>query len=116
MSEKQRDFLEKIQIAARSLLGIINDILDISKIEAGKLSIESTSFNLEKLIKDIFTIHQVNANSKSVDLSISLDPNIPQMLIGDPLRIGQILNNFMRNAIKFTADGVVSIESHLFHI
>ena len=102
---KQRDYLEKIQTAAKSLLGVINDILDISKIEAGKLTLENTTFDLRKLLEDTFSIHQISASSKSVTLSLDCAPNVPRFLIGDPLRIGQILHNLIANALKFTEKG-----------
>lgn len=106
---KQRDYLEKIQTAAKSLLGVINDILDISKIEAGKLTLENTTFDLRKLLEDTFSIHQISASSKSVTLSLDCAPNVPRFLIGDPLRIGQILHNLIANALKFTEKGGIHV-------
>lgn len=113
MTEKQRDYLEKIQTAARSLLGVINDILDISKIEAGKLTLERTSFDISVLLRDVCSIHQLNAEAKGLNLVCNVSPDMPQHLMGDPFRLGQVVNNLVSNAIKFTAVGGVSVSCAL---
>ena len=113
MSEKQHDYLDKIQIAARSLLGVINDILDISKIEAGKLVLESVPFNIRKLLDDTAAIHQINVNAKSLFLIVDCADDVPDFLVGDPLRIGQVLNNILSNGIKFTERGGVKVGCRL---
>jgi CheY-like chemotaxis protein len=109
LSAKQLTYLEKIQLAARSLLGVINDILDISKVEAGMLSIEHTPFNMKKTVENILAVHQENAQEKGLALSFEYSDAAPVWLAGDPLRIGQVLNNLLGNAIKFTQKGSVSI-------
>jgi len=113
IAPRQRDFLEKIQTAARSLLGVINDILDVSKIEAGKLVIEETPFEVRKLLEDTISIHQINARAKSLDIGLSCADDVPAWLLGDPLRIGQVLNNLLSNAVKFTQRGSVSLMCEL---
>ena len=110
LTAKQLDYLHKIDLSAKSLLGIINDILDFSKIEAGKLSIESVMFNLEELVNNISEIHSLAAEKKGVELLIHIHNNVPYILIGDSLRINQILNNLCSNAVKFTQTGQIIIQ------
>ena len=106
---KQRDYLEKIQVAARSLLGLINDILDLSKVEAGMLELEDTPFSLRETLGNVITIHQDGADAKGVGLELVYDDAVPEFFIGDPLRIGQVLNNLVSNAMKFTREGKVTL-------
>ncbi len=112
MSEKQRGYLDKIQIAARSLLGLINDILDLSKVEAGMLAVDSSSFNLRETAENILAIHQETARSKGLTLSFEYDAGAGARFIGDPLRIGQVLNNLLSNALKFTQAGGVTLHCY----
>ena len=109
LSAKQHTYLEKIHLAARSLLGIINDILDISKVEAGMLSIEHIPFNMKDTVENILVVHQENAQEKGIALSLDYSAAAPIFLVGDPLRLGQILNNLLGNAIKFTQEGSVTV-------
>jgi signal transduction histidine kinase/CheY-like chemotaxis protein/ABC-type amino acid transport substrate-binding protein len=109
LSDVQRDYLEKTSAAAKSLLGIINDILDFTKIEAGKLSMERIEFQLEEVIDGILNVQLVRANEKSLEILLSVGPDTPTCLEGDPLRLGQILNNLMSNAVKFTEQGRVTL-------
>ena len=109
LSDKQRDYLDKIQLAAKSLLGLLNDILDISKVEAGMLAMDKTAFNLRDTVKNVIAIHQETADEKSLSLVYEYQPETPTRFIGDPLRISQILNNLLGNAIKFTPGGSVTI-------
>ncbi|MDR1079698.1 MAG: response regulator [Deltaproteobacteria bacterium] len=109
LSDVQRDYLEKTSAAAKSLLGIINDILDFTKIEAGKLSMEKIEFQLEDVIDGVLNLVLVRANEKSLELLLSVGPDTPTSLEGDPLRLGQILNNLMSNAVKFTETGRVTL-------
>ncbi len=113
MPPKQRDYLEKIQTAARSLLGVINDILDISKIEAGKLTLERATFEVRKLLEDTFSIHQMGASARSLQFELKCADDVPPCLVGDSLRIGQILNNLLSNAVKFTEHGGVTLSCEL---
>jgi CheY-like chemotaxis protein len=96
-------------MSARSLLGIINDILDLSKVEAGMLTIESIPFNLKKTMENILAVHQESARGKGVALSLEYSAAAPVFLVGDPLRLGQVLHNLLSNSIKFTQEGSVSV-------
>jgi signal transduction histidine kinase/FixJ family two-component response regulator len=109
LSPKQSDNLTKVRFAAHSLLGIINDILDFSKIEAGKLDIEKTDFRLEDVLDNLSTIVSQKAQDKNLEFLISSQHDIPPNLIGDPLRLGQILINLVNNAVKFTERGDVLV-------
>jgi len=114
LNPKQSDYVNKIHNAGNALLGIINDILDFSKIEAGKLEIEAIDFQLTDVLENLTTLVADNAHAKNTELLISLKNDIPDNLIGDPLRLGQILLNLVNNAIKFTDEGtiVINIEKH----
>ncbi|MDP1927020.1 MAG: response regulator [Thiobacillus sp.] len=101
--------LSKAQGAARSLLGIINDILDFSKIEAGKLEIEQVEFGLDTVLEQLTDAIGYQTQHKGIEFLIRYDPTIPQRLIGDPLRLGQILLNLCGNAVKFTEQGEVEL-------
>ena len=106
---RQRDYVRKLLSAAESLLGIINDILDFSKIEAGKLDLESVMFDLPEVLDHVNNIIAVKAEEKGLVLDISLSPDVPRTLVGDPLRLRQILINLTGNAVKFTEHGQVVI-------
>jgi PAS domain S-box-containing protein len=112
VSEHQVSQLDKISDSAQHLLGIINDILDISKIEAGKLTIEATDFEPEKVVGHVINLMGERANHKGLELVADLD-HLPAMLRGDPLRLGQILLNFVSNAVKFTEHGSVRLRCRL---
>jgi signal transduction histidine kinase/DNA-binding response OmpR family regulator/HPt (histidine-containing phosphotransfer) domain-containing protein len=105
LSPRQADYLKKVKSAAQSLLGIINDILDFSKIEAGKLDIEKTDFQLENVLDNLSNIVSQKAHDKNLEFLISAQHDIPPNLVGNPLRLGQILINLVNNAIKFTERG-----------
>ena len=109
LSPKQEDYLNKVKSAAHSLLGIINDILDFSKIEAGKLDIESTDFQLEGVLDNLSTIVGQKAQEKRLEFLISAQHDLPPNLVGDPLRLGQILINLVNNAVKFTDHGEIVV-------
>lgn len=109
LSSRQRDYLTKIQGAANNLLGIINDILDFSKIEAGKLEIEEIDFRVDQVLENVSSILAPKSSEKGLELLITRDSDIPPVLVGDPLRLGQILINLAGNAIKFTEKGEVMI-------
>jgi two-component system sensor histidine kinase/response regulator len=108
----QNERLNKVSDAAQHLLNIINDILDISKIEAGKLNIETTHFEPEKVLSHVVNLMGDKAAEKGLELVLSTD-NLPAMMRGDPLRLGQILLNFVSNAIKFTKQGSIHIAGHI---
>jgi two-component system sensor histidine kinase/response regulator len=109
---RQSAQLDKISSAAMHLLNIINDILDLSKIEAGKLLVESTDFNLEEVIGNVCALIAERAEAKGIELVVDLD-QLPSLLHGDGLRIGQILLNFAGNAIKFTEKGCIKLRAKM---
>jgi two-component system, sensor histidine kinase and response regulator len=109
LTRKQEDYLTKIKSAAQALLGIINDILDFSKIEAGKLDIEKVDFQMEDVLNNLSSIVSQKAQEKNLEFLISAQHDIPHNLIGDPLRLGQILINLVNNAVKFTEKGEVVV-------
>lgn len=111
--DEVRDYLEKINTSSESLLGILNDILDFSKIEAGMLGIENAPFNLDAVLDNLENIFSVRAGEKHLELDIEVPPDMPVHLIGDALRIQQVLSNLVGNAIKFTAEGRVSVQLQL---
>lgn len=109
LSPLQRNYLSKAQGAARSLLGIINDILDFSKIAAGKLEMEQIEFSLEAVLEQLSDAISFQAEHKGVEFLIRYDDSIPPVLMGDPLRLGQVLLNLCGNAVKFTEQGEVEL-------
>jgi len=113
LTAKQYDYLKKVDISARSLLGIINDILDFSKIEAGKMDMESVDFQLEETLDNISTLVGIKTQEKGLELLFKTDPEVPRALIGDPLRLGQILINLSNNAVKFTDTGEIVVATEL---
>jgi signal transduction histidine kinase/CheY-like chemotaxis protein/HPt (histidine-containing phosphotransfer) domain-containing protein len=116
VNPRQRNYLDKIHNSASSLLGILNDVLDFSKIEAGRLSIETTDFALADVIDLVSAVNAHIANEKGLNLTFAIDPQIPPMLVGDPLRLQQILVNLTSNALKFTENGEVSVAVNLLAI
>lgn len=109
LDNKQNDYLEKMMSSANSLLNIIDDILDFSKIEAGKMKMECIEFRLDSVLKNVADIVAVKAEEKQLEFLLHAEPDVPQHLLGDPLRIGQILTNLANNAIKFTGKGEIEI-------
>jgi signal transduction histidine kinase/CheY-like chemotaxis protein len=104
-----RDSLEKMQKSAQILLSIINDILDISKIESGKLDLLPAPYHVPTLVSDVITINLVRIGSKPINFVFDIDENIPIRLFGDELRVRQVLNNFLSNAFKYTMEGEVKL-------
>jgi PAS domain S-box-containing protein len=115
LSAAAREYAQLVQEAGRSLLSIINDILDFSKIEAGRLEISSCEFDLVGLVEGVGEILSPQADAKSLLLSTFVDPKIPPLVIGDPLRLRQILLNLGGNAIKFTSAGSVTVRADLIN-
>ncbi len=113
LSKEQHEYVNIINISANSLLNIINDILDFSKIEAGKIDLEDIPMRIDAVIEDIADLLVVKARDKGLDLITYIDSNIPESLIGDPVRLRQIILNFTNNALKFTEKGEVLISAHL---
>ncbi len=107
LTPKQADYLNKVNYSAHALLGIINDILDFSKIEAGKLEMEHINFYLDDVLGNLSNIINFKAEEKGLEILFQIGDDVPQALIGDPLRLGQVFINLANNAIKFTDKGEV---------
>ncbi len=109
LSPEQHNFISKVNIASCSLLGIINDILDFSRIEAGRMQLETVDFRLQEVLDHLSDIIRLKAEGKGLRLNIESAEGVPEVLRGDPLRLGQILINLGNNAVKFTEDGYIDI-------
>ena len=107
LDAKQHDYVQKVHGAAEHLLGIINGILDFSKVEAGKLQLEQAPFVLADVLRHVVDTAGVRARAKNLELRLEIDPAVPEQLVGDALRLGQVLLNLCDNAIKFTERGMV---------
>ncbi|HEY8037412.1 MAG TPA: response regulator [Methylobacter sp.] len=110
LTAKQQDYLTKVQVSSRALLGIINDILDFSKIEAGKLELESIPFHLNDVLNDLASLTTDKAEEKGLHIHFITDDDVPLDLVGDSLRLGQVLLNLVGNAIKFSSHGEIFIK------
>jgi PAS domain S-box-containing protein len=113
LAPKQRNYIEKVDSAAHNLLGIINDILDFSKIEAGKMQFERREFFLEDVLENLADLSVIKAQDKGLELLFDVAPDVPTALVGDSLRLGQVLLNLVGNAIKFTERGEVTLAIHV---
>jgi PAS domain S-box-containing protein len=109
LTPKQTDYLTKAKVAAQALLGIINDVLDFSKIEAGKLEMEKTEFRLDNVLENLSSIVSQKAHDKNLEFLIAAPHELSPKLVGDPLRLGQILINLVNNAVKFTEQGEIVV-------
>ncbi len=109
LDARQSDYIKKIQTSSNVLLAMINDILDFSKIEAGKLSLESIEFNLNEVLETVANLVGIRAQQKGLEFIFSIDPRIPAILVGDPLRLAQVLTNLAGNAVKFTEKGNILV-------
>ncbi|MCK6391690.1 MAG: response regulator [Azonexus sp.] len=109
LDNRQRNYLNKVDNAAKGLLGLINDILDLSKIEAGMMRFERTPFSLDASLRHVGDISTIKARERGLELLFDVDSQLPDRLIGDPLRLGQVLINLVGNAIKFTEQGEVTV-------
>jgi len=110
LNEEQRKYAEVVQESAEALLGVINDILDISKLDAGKVELESIEFNLVETVESVVTLLATNAHAKGIDLGVYIDPAVSAGFMGDPTRLRQIMFNLIGNGIKFTDAGIVTVE------
>ncbi len=110
LSDNQREFLATIEGSANNLLEIINDILDFSKLDSGRMIIESIPFSLQGSIEEVVTLLAPQAHQKNLAFSVNINPQIPNSLIGDAMRIKQIITNLLGNAIKFTQEGFVDLD------
>ncbi len=113
LSDKQREHLKTIVVSGRMMLDIVNDILDLAKVEAGRLNLEEIDFHLEELVVEVFRIIRSRLDGKPVDLFYRIAPDVPPFLNGDPTRLKQILINLLDNALKFTERGEVGLEISL---
>ncbi len=113
LNPKQRNYIQKADSAARNLLGIINDILDFSKIEAGKMTFELADFYLQDVLENLADIVVVKAQDKGLELLFDVGADVPTALIGDALRLGQVLINLVGNAVKFTERGEITLGIHV---
>ena len=109
LNHKQHDYMRKIQNSSQHLLGIINDILDLSKIEAGKIFIEQIDFKIQKTLNNLVDLISIKVKDKGLTLTFDIDKNLPAYLNGDPLRLGQVLINYVNNAVKFTEQGEIVV-------
>ena len=110
LTEEQQRFVGMLDESSQTLLSLINDILDISRIEAGRLTIEELPFNLSGLLEQTLQLHRATVRQKGLRLDYSIDPSLPSCLLGDPLRIKQVLLNLVGHAVKFTSRGGVELE------
>ena len=109
LTSLQEDYLMKSQLSSKALLNVINDILDYSKIEAGKLAFEEKVFSIETVLRNVSDLFEYAILQKSIEIHIDIHPDTPQMLRGDSLRLGQVFNNLVGNAVKFTEKGDITI-------
>lgn len=110
LDAKQLDYTRKIYSSGRQLLEVVNGILDFSNIETGKLDLDQSHFQLSAIIRDISTMMAVRAEDKGLELAFRTSPDVPDSMIGDPLRLGQVLTNLVSNAVKFTEQGSVIVD------
>ncbi|HMA61128.1 MAG TPA: PAS domain S-box protein, partial [bacterium] len=113
LNTTQRSYLNNVQVSADSLLDLINDILDFSKIEAGRLELDPVQTNLTKLLENSTDIIKIKAHEKGLELLINIDPDLPENVILDPVRLRQVLANLLSNAIKFTKEGEIELQAKL---
>jgi PAS domain S-box-containing protein len=109
LSDQQREYVETVRACGEGLLALINDVLDFSKLEAGKVRLEAIPFSLRELAEDTVAVVAENAQAKGLELTSFIAPNVPQVVRGDPTRIRQVLMNLVSNAVKFTATGSVTV-------
>jgi PAS domain S-box-containing protein len=113
LSEEQQEYVNALKLSGKNLLSLINDILDLSKIEAGKVTIEYFEFNLNRSINDVVLMQKLSIHQKGLSLDVQLAGNIPHELMGDPLRVKQIIHNLVGNAVKFTSRGGIKISTRI---
>ncbi len=109
LNTEQRDYAETAQASAVSLLRVLNDILDLAKVESGRLQIEQISFDLVQLLRQIVDLMRPVASEKGLKLRLQLPPEAPRAVLGDPTRVRQIVSNYLSNALKFSSEGVIGV-------
>jgi CheY-like chemotaxis protein/HPt (histidine-containing phosphotransfer) domain-containing protein len=113
LDETQRGFAETVRTSGEALLTILNDVLDFSKVEAGKLELDNLAFDPRRLVSDVADLMRGSARAKKLDLVVGIDPAVPDAIWGDPVRVRQVLTNLIGNAFKFTADGGITIRARI---
>jgi signal transduction histidine kinase/ActR/RegA family two-component response regulator len=113
LTQEQQEYVAALKLSGKNLMSLISDILDLSKIEAGKITIEPVEFSLQQCIKDCILMQKFVTHEKGLALAVEVSDDIPPLLVGDPLRIKQILLNLIGNAVKFTEEGGISVSVHL---
>lgn len=116
LTPKLQDYLAKIYKSSKALLSIINDILDYSKVESGRLELETAEFNIEDLLDNVADLFTAHAEDNGLELVLDIDPQIPPHLLGDSLRLGQVMINLVGNALKFTASGEIHVKAALVEL
>ena len=114
LTQEQREYVSALKLSGSNMMSLLNDILDLSKIEAGKITLELTEFSLHQVIDDIVLMQKQLTQEKGISLAVDVAGGIPPLLMGDNLRLKQILNNLLGNAVKFTARGGITISAQLF--
>ncbi|MDD3237977.1 MAG: response regulator [Candidatus Gastranaerophilales bacterium] len=109
LDSEQKDFVDEAKKSSEILLSLLNDILDLSKVEAGKMTMENISFNIRHVLEDVGTLASSNASKKNLEINVLCYSNVPEKVKGDPSRLKQVLNNFVNNAIKFTQTGEINL-------
>ena len=109
LSTEQRDYLETVKLSAESLLGVISDVLDFSKVEARQLQVDPIDFHLQECVENVLRALALRAHEKGLELACHIDPAVPETVLGDPVRLRQILTNLIGNAVKFTDEGEVTL-------
>ena len=109
LSPEQKDYVQRIESSSKNLVNIINDVLDISKIQAGELKIEQAEFNINEILEYVISIISIQAKNNNIHVYMNIDNDVPSRIVGDSLRLGQILINLLGNAVKFTKDGEISL-------
>jgi PAS domain S-box-containing protein len=116
LEPQQQELVRLLRLSSENLLSLINDILDFSKIEAGKSSLEKRSFDLRRVVSGVVEPLQLEAQAKGITLASRVDERVPESLLGDPIKIGQVLTNLVANAVKFTAEGTVTVEVRVLEL
>jgi signal transduction histidine kinase len=114
LTQEQREYLSDAKASAESLLALLNDILDLSKIEAGRLDLSPVSFSLAECVKEAASTLVINAQQKGLELTAEVAPDVPDNIVGDPFRLRQVLLNLLNNAIKFTSAGSIAVRCTLY--
>lgn len=113
LDEEQKEYAELVKFSAKALMGIINDILDLAKVEAGKMEVEEIPFDLKESLEELKKLIEFSAENKEVEVKADLHPDLPEEIVGDPMRIRQILLNFGNNAVKFTEKGEITLKADI---